>query len=98
MELGEDDRRGGEAFSPSLIRAVGGTCLGPFAMHGPQGAGLLAPRVAPARILAAEMLRPRAELHILSRAHFASAACADDQQTRTHQPRSMEGRGEVTEG
>ena len=102
MELGGDERRGGEAFSPSLIRAVGGTCLGPFAMHGPQGACLHAQRVAPARILAAEMLRPRAELHMLSRAHFASAACAviaaDDQHMRTHQPRSVEGRGEVTEG
>ena len=64
MELGGDERRGGEAFSPSLIRAVGGTCLGPFAMHGPQGAGLHAPRVAPARILAAELL-----------AHVQSCTC-----------------------
>ena len=89
---------GGEAFSPSLIRAVGGTYLGPYAMHGSQGAWLHAPRVAPARIVAAELLRPRAELHMLSRAHFASAACADDQHTRTHQSRPVEGRGEVTEG
>ena len=98
MELGGDERRGGEAFSPSLIRAVGGTYPGPYAMHGSQGAWLHAPRVAPARIVAAELLRPRAELHMLSRAHFASAACADDQHTRTHQSRPVEGRGEVTEG
>jgi hypothetical protein len=67
-------------------------------MHGPQGACLNAPRVAPARILAAELLRPRTELHMLSRAHFASAACADDQHTRTRKSRPVEGRGEVTEG
>ena len=66
---------GGEAFSPSLIRAVGGTCLGPFAMHGPQGVCLHAPRVAPARIFAAEMLRPRAELHMLSCAFCISCVC-----------------------
>ena len=74
---------GAKPSAPPSFEQWEARVLDHFAMHGPHGARLHAPRVAPARILAAEMLRPRAELHILSRAHFASAACADDQQTRT---------------
>ncbi len=51
--MGGGDRN--KAFSPSLIQAVGGTCLGPFAMHGPQGACLHASRVE--RTLAAQIGR-----------------------------------------
>ena len=80
MELGRDERRGGEAFSPSLIRAVGGTCLGPFVMHGLQGACLHALRVVPARCCArvqsctfflARILHQLRVLMISKRAHIS---------------------------
>ena len=69
-------------------------------MHGPQGACLNAPRVAPARILAAELLRPRAEVHMLVRIlhQLRVLMISIRAQCRTHQPRSVKGRGEVNEG
>jgi hypothetical protein len=65
---------GGKAFTvtPSLLRACG---LGPVAAcmdhRLAQGARLLALRIAPASILATEVLRPRAELRIA----FSRALC-----------------------